>query len=205
MKPRTTSLSFLGENAQDLPFRVPTLAEKAKEVELSGFYDLISATSELLTQRQHHNLFGNMFKPSALKAALGHGHVHSLVTFLSKSNRKHPDLLRAIPLSPEAMLSEFRALRTHAHEQAKEYGRSVAGKSPKAGEEISTYIDKNQVRIPVPENVPWSQEYIHNCVVKPKPSKVNVGTFKPITAEQVSIYLKPRQLLDLGDAQPRKK
>jgi hypothetical protein len=41
--------------------------------------------------------------------------------------------------------------------------------------------------------------------VKPKPSKVIVGPFKPITAEQVSIYLKPRQSVELNEYQPRKK
>ena len=53
-----------------LPFRLPTLHEKAKDSELSDLiYATISEANPPL--RTLHNIIGNFFKPSAVLAALG--------------------------------------------------------------------------------------------------------------------------------------
>ena len=99
---------FFAEKAQDLPFRLANLREKEKEVELLDFYKDLGASRPLLTERQHHNFIGNLFKPSALKAALGVGFEHSILTFLCNAHTPRL-LLQARPVQPAAMLREFSA------------------------------------------------------------------------------------------------
>ena len=70
----TTAVSHLQDFYDNphiyLPFRLPSLHEKAKDSELSDLiYSTISEASPPL--RTLHNIIGNFFKPSAVLAALG--------------------------------------------------------------------------------------------------------------------------------------
>ena len=65
-----------------LPFRLPSLEEKAKDSELT---DLIALTQQEANPplRTLHNIIGNFFKPSAVLAALGGA--NSIINFVSGS------------------------------------------------------------------------------------------------------------------------
>lgn len=70
----TTAVSHLQDFYDNphiyLPFRLPSLQEKAKDSELSDLiYSTISEANPPL--RTLHNIIGNFFKPSAVLAALG--------------------------------------------------------------------------------------------------------------------------------------
>ena len=88
-----------------LPFRLPTLSEKAKDSELS---DLLRATIEEASPPLFtlHNIIGNFFKPSAVVAALGGpAGIRSYVT-----GDRSPNLWS--PASPSRVDANFQALRS---------------------------------------------------------------------------------------------
>ena len=87
-----------------MPFRLPTLDEKAHESELT---DLIETTKQEANPplRTLHNIIGNFFKPSAVLAALGG--THSIQNFVSGATAPH----QWAPSSPSKVNKDFITLR----------------------------------------------------------------------------------------------
>lgn len=88
-----------------LPFRLPSLEEKARDSEL---YDLIQQTIQDASPpiRTLHNIIGNFFKPSAVLAALGGAtNIQNLV-----AGNSSPNLW--CPASPQRVEANFTELRT---------------------------------------------------------------------------------------------
>ena len=88
-----------------MPFRLPTLDEKARDSELT---DLIETTKQEANPplRTLHNIIGNCFKPSAVLAALGG--THSIQNFVNGSSTPH----QWAPSSPSKVNQDFTVLRT---------------------------------------------------------------------------------------------
>ena len=88
-----------------MPFRLPTLDEKARDSELT---DLIETTRQEANPplRTLHNIIGNFFKPSAVLAALGG--THSIQNFVNGSTTPH----QWAPSSPSKVNKDFTVLRT---------------------------------------------------------------------------------------------
>ena len=89
-----------------LPFRLPSLDEKAKDSEL---VDLIETTKKEANPhiRTLHNIIGNFFKPSAVLAALGG--TASIKNFVQGTSTPH----LWSPISPEQLEIKFNELRKH--------------------------------------------------------------------------------------------
>ncbi len=87
-----------------MPFRLPTLDEKAHESELTA---LIETTKQEANPplRTLHNIIGNFFKPSAALAALGG--THSIQNFVSGATTPH----QWAPSSPSKVNKDFITLR----------------------------------------------------------------------------------------------
>ena len=87
-----------------MPFRLPTLDEKACDSELT---DLIETTKQEANPpiRTLHNIIGNFFKPSAVLAALGG--THSIQNFVNGSSTPH----QWAPSAPSKVNQDFNVLR----------------------------------------------------------------------------------------------
>ena len=87
-----------------LPFRLPSLREKARDSELSDLIDATIAEADP-PLRTLHNIIGNFFKPSAVLAALGGP--DSIRNYVYGDSVPH----QWAPSSPDSVESNFKALR----------------------------------------------------------------------------------------------